>query len=536
MGTPTRWPTAVDYQAALQAPGVSFQDPILSQGIVRADPLGMPVVATGNVAVAFRMEAGGREVAIRCFTRSRDFPALARRYEALSALQQRSHMPGLAACRYLPEGLLVGARAMGIVEMEWIDGLHLHRYVARHLDRPETVHGLAEQWRVMMARLETARLAHGDLSDGNVLVNADGRVRLIDYDGIYLPELADLPAGELGKTNYQHPSRLREGESGAGYYGENMDAFAALVIYLSLLAVADEPTRWARYHEGDNLLFRQDDFEAPGATPLWDELDASGNPDLQRLAEALAGYCTERVESLPSLEQTLSRRPVHKSSSGPSGNSGPETGPPAEPSALPTAPSPKPALEPHSAAAARMPTAPPLWLDVLRDTPVPERARTPVPVLAEDRPPTRWIWSRMGGLGLIALAALLVAGAMWATTRPQPALSRYSPEPIQDLAPEDLVGFYTGVAGTAPARQDPVALTLEAPDRIQKDGRALFRYHLNWRTFSTSGRARYDSATGRIRLGDQVELVVGLSDADELVLTSLEAEGRGTWMQVRRRR
>ncbi|MDX1547985.1 MAG: RIO1 family regulatory kinase/ATPase [Rhodothermales bacterium] len=519
-----RWPTAVDYQAALQAPGVSFQDSVLREGIVRTDPLGMPVVMTGNVAAAFRMEAGGREVAIRCFTRSRDFQALARRYEALSALQQRTHMPGLAACRYLPEGLLVGTRAMGIVEMEWIDGLHLHRYVARHVDRPEALRCIAEQWRVMMARLETARLAHGDLSDGNVLVDAAGRVRLIDYDGIYLPELAGLPSGEMGKTNYQHPARLREEGRGGGYFGENMDAFAALVIYLSLLAVADDLTRWPRYHVGDNLIFRQDDFEAPGATPIWDELAASDNRELQRLADALADYCTAPIETLPPLEHTVSRNPGH------------EVRPPSKPSAPPSHSAAAPAPERHTSAAPREPARAPHWLDVLRETPATEPERTPVPVFTDDRPPTRWIWPRMGGLSLIALAALLAAGAMWATTRPQPALSRYSPEPIQNLAPADLEGFYTGVAGTAPARQDPVALTLEEPERVHEEDQALFRYHLNWRTFSNSGRARYDPSTGRIQLGEQIELVVGLSDADELVLTSLETEGQGTWMQVRRRR
>ena len=46
-----RWPTAVDYQTALQTPALCFNDLALKQGTVLTDPLGLPLAATGNVVV-----------------------------------------------------------------------------------------------------------------------------------------------------------------------------------------------------------------------------------------------------------------------------------------------------------------------------------------------------------------------------------------------------------------------------------------------------------------------------------------------------
>ena len=54
----------------------------------------------------------------------------------------------------------------------------------------------------------------------NIIV-IGGAPKLIDYDGMYLPELSGLPANEVGHVNYQHPAR------DASHYGEGMDRFGS---------------------------------------------------------------------------------------------------------------------------------------------------------------------------------------------------------------------------------------------------------------------------------------------------------------------
>ena len=77
----------------------------------------------------------------------------------------------------------------------------------------------------------SAEVTHADLQHGNVLlvpaeVEGQGpKLRLVDYDGIYIPDLANQPSGELGHRAYQHPERLRD-----GIYNANVDNFSHLVI------------------------------------------------------------------------------------------------------------------------------------------------------------------------------------------------------------------------------------------------------------------------------------------------------------------
>ena len=65
-------------------------------------------------------------------------------------------------------------------------------------------------------RLRQAEVAHADQQHGNVLLvpiaeMAQLRLKLIDYDGMYVLALAGIPSGELRHPSYQHPQRLREG-------------------------------------------------------------------------------------------------------------------------------------------------------------------------------------------------------------------------------------------------------------------------------------------------------------------------------------
>lgn len=135
-------------------------------------------------------------------------------------------------------------------------------------------------------------------------MDSQGHIRLIDYDGWFLPALSGRPPGELGHPNYQHPERLSN-----GYYAANADAFSALVIYLSLLALRADPGLWSLYNSGENLLLKADDFTQPGQTPVWRSLQGSSDPDVRRLAADLAGFCQGSVANVPDLEAVLQGLP-----------------------------------------------------------------------------------------------------------------------------------------------------------------------------------------------------------------------------------
>jgi hypothetical protein len=128
----------------------------------------------------------------------------------------------------------------------------------------------------------------------------------------------------VGHFNYQHPERIR-----SGYYQENADAFSALVIYLSLLALKTDPELWntprnTPHHSGENLIFSANDFKNPGLTLLWNRLNKSPDAEVQRLTAVLENFCRQPVSAVPDLEEVLQglRRPDPQASTPSSGQGG----------------------------------------------------------------------------------------------------------------------------------------------------------------------------------------------------------------------
>jgi hypothetical protein len=157
--------------------------------------------------------------------------------------------------------------------MEWIEGLTLNECVREFLDQPARLGALLQIWSRMGTRLRGAGIAHADLQHGNVLLvpgstDTSVAVKLIDYDGMYVPTLAGKKSGEVGHPCYQHPQRLREGT-----FSPEVDRFPLLLIATSLRCLeAGGPELWQRYDNGDNLLFREADLKSPRQSAVFREL------------------------------------------------------------------------------------------------------------------------------------------------------------------------------------------------------------------------------------------------------------------------
>jgi len=121
------------------------------------------------------------------------------------------------------------------------------------------------------------------------------RLRLVDYDTMYVPALKGRPSAEVGHRNYQHPDR-----TDADFF-DTLDRFAGLVVYTALRACALQPDLWDRYNTGENLLFRDSDFYAPAQSSLFEDL-ADLNP-ISHLVDALRTACYVEPTSVPSLPQ-----------------------------------------------------------------------------------------------------------------------------------------------------------------------------------------------------------------------------------------
>ena len=253
------WPTPQDYNEALQFPSLAFIDPELRQGTPQLDNLGLPRPISGQFASVYRISSGGRQIAVRCF-RS-EFRDQQERYAAISAHLASVHIPERVEFEYQSEGIRIGARTYPILKMEWIEGTTLDRYVDANFRNREKIATLIERFYGLVGHLIAGDVAHGDLQHGNVLV-ADVAglpvLRLIDYDGMWVPALSGRLSLELGHSNYQHPNRSPSS------YGKYLDAFSAWSILTSLLGILAEPDLWVSVRGGEErLLFARPDYQSP---------------------------------------------------------------------------------------------------------------------------------------------------------------------------------------------------------------------------------------------------------------------------------
>src|SRR5262249_5876609 len=244
------WPLSQDYNEAVQSPERNFADPDLRRGEVAVNALGLPLPCSGNFADVYQLRCpDGARWAVKCFTRQ--VGGLSDRYRDVSEHLRRSRLPFMVDFTYLEEGIRVAGRWYPVLKMPWIEGLTLNQFVARSADKPATLLALAQIWSRTGKHLRGAQVAHGDLQHGNVLLVRDAdtcalSVKLVDYDGLWVPALAGTRSGEVGHPAYQHPERLRQQT-----YGPEVDRFPLLLIATALRAVqAGGPRLWEQYSDG----------------------------------------------------------------------------------------------------------------------------------------------------------------------------------------------------------------------------------------------------------------------------------------------
>lgn len=290
------WPSPQDYQEAIQAPRHCFADQELQRGSPRLDYLGLPKPISGSFASVYEITSYGRRWAVRCFLR--EFPDQQQRYEKISLHLHEAKLPYTVGFQFQAKGIRIRGRWYPILKMEWVDGIPLITYIEQNVSRPDVLRVLTEQWRELITALKQSSIAHGDLQHGNILI-AQQRIRLIDYDGMFVPALTGFASHEIGHRNYQHPRRSLTD------FDVQLDNFSAWVIYLSLTAVASEPDLWGRLgagNEEERLLVGSGDFDPARPSPALERLKQSRDPQVRLLANSLQELLHLPPSRIPSLD------------------------------------------------------------------------------------------------------------------------------------------------------------------------------------------------------------------------------------------
>jgi hypothetical protein len=277
------WPSSNDYTVAIQSPHLCFRDPDLKSSKAEPNRLTrMPKVWTGNFAQVYELKTSNSRWAVKCFTRSG--ADLRARYSELSKAIASSRLPYFIDFRFIDDEILVNGNRFPIVKMQWVDGQPLDKFVESNLYHPTALLTTAGSLLKMVRDLEEHQIAHGDLQHGNIVITSTG-LKLVDYDGMFVPSFAGQTASEVGLPSYQHPKR------GKTDFGVGLDRFALLVICTGLCAVSVEPSLWYEFSTGENFLFTASDFRDPRGSNLFQRLSLTGDTQLKAFVTLLKGAC-----------------------------------------------------------------------------------------------------------------------------------------------------------------------------------------------------------------------------------------------------
>jgi tRNA A-37 threonylcarbamoyl transferase component Bud32 len=292
------WPTPQDYNEAIQMPALSFADDELRRGQPELGVLGMPRPISGAFASVYRMHCPYRDWAVRCFLRN--VHDQYERYQQISRYLSRHGTAYTVGFQYLPRGIAVRDTIFPLLKMQWVDGRGLDQYMNEYSANPQKMYLLAENFRRMMATLWGTGVAHGDLQHGNIIVVNDD-LRLVDYDGMFVPDLRGQIANELGHPNYQHPMR------GAQHFENYLDNFSAWTIYASMACLSVDRTLWQQLSGGDEcLLFRAADFANPLNSYVFSVMEYHDSEYVRTMGRLIRSFLRYRPENVPRLDDHVS--------------------------------------------------------------------------------------------------------------------------------------------------------------------------------------------------------------------------------------
>ena len=297
------FPIIGDYKTALANAGKRFSTldvtPLL-------DANQEPVFIAGNFAAVFKATMGetNESVAIKCFTR--DLPDLAERHRAIVQTIERPGIGAFVKIDYIPDEIFVTSLIAPtgdypVVMMPWIEGNSLGAVVAKFCaaGNQKVLIALARAWANLCHQLLSAGIAHGDLKHDNVLVTADGKFKLIDYDSMFAPSLKKLRSVVLGGASYQHPGRTTE------HFDATLDHFSMLVILLSLRALGADPSLYEAYHTGENIILTRDDFVSGGRSEALQRLRKSPDPQVRDWTAHLIRVAQSDSIAVPGLARMM---------------------------------------------------------------------------------------------------------------------------------------------------------------------------------------------------------------------------------------
>lgn len=301
-------PTIPSIRTSIENQSLLIRDPHAKNGQFLRDARGRLRSYSGGFTVVYPYISNGEKWAFRCW--HAELGNVRKRFDAISKAIQRARLPYLCDFVYTDEGIVVDGKIYPTTRMRWVEGTTIKDYICKHKNSKSKLLALADKFLALTTDMHRNTFAHGDLQHGNIIVNDNGEIFLVDYDSFYCPSLKGEPEIITGLKDYQHPARRNN-----LIVSEKIDYFSELIIYLSILAIAHNPSLVDKYKvkDSDCLLFSADDFSNIRYSDIYKDILALGQEFavyLQILEIYLSKTSLTDLEPFDILLERLTKDPV----------------------------------------------------------------------------------------------------------------------------------------------------------------------------------------------------------------------------------
>ena len=299
-------PTIPSIRTSVENKDLLVLDNHAKNGIFERDARGRLIAYAGGFSIVFPYTtANGEKWAFRCW--HSDIKNSKKRYETISDAIKNAKLSFLCEFQYIDKGINVEGNIYPTTRMRWVDGITIKDYICQNRNSKDMLIALANRFLKMTQALHAQSLAHGDLQHGNILVDKNHQLYLVDYDSFYCPQLKGEIDTVTGLADYQHPARITNKS-----ISEKLDYFSELIIYLSILAIAENPSLVDKYKvaDADRLLFSKEDFIEIKDAAIYKDIYSLGN-EFRELLAVLEDYLDHRsVDDLIPFESYLLHKKV----------------------------------------------------------------------------------------------------------------------------------------------------------------------------------------------------------------------------------
>lgn len=284
-----------------------IRDALIKTGAFAKNAKGLRYYS-GGFTVVFPVTVGTQKWAFRCW--HSDLGNVRKRFKTVSDYINQLNSPYFCDFYYCDEGIVVDGKIYPTTRMKWVEGKTINQYILENINNPDVLLSLASEFIDMIDFLHDKKISHGDLQHGNIIIH-DGKIKLVDYDSLFVPGLEGYSDIITGKDDFQHPKRkdLKIGS-------EKVDFFSELVIYLSILALAKQPSLLTNHSIDDSLLFQSSDWKDFKNSQIYSDLSKIGNDDISLLLNILYDYLQQddiqKFKPFTELWRDMIKEPVVK--------------------------------------------------------------------------------------------------------------------------------------------------------------------------------------------------------------------------------